>query len=196
MCGIYGIFPNETHSAGLPHLSGLTSVVRHDYNDRRLPDRYAQQMNNLISTIKYIVSRSVGLRDKFTDASLAPVEFACIFCQNEDEYNKFTNEIEKFGKIVEKTPSGFTHLLGKPIETAAGPLLLVKIRKPDIKRPERGDADFSTDYTKLKKKYQNNSNFELVKRDTFEMLRLSYRNFDVMACFSNIPKSKDLGIKL
>lgn len=153
-------------------------------------------MNNLITTINYIVNRSTELKNKFTDASSAPVEFACIFCQNEEEYNKFTNEIETLGKVVETTPSGFTYLLVKPIETIAGPLRLVKIRKPDIQRSKRGDADFNTDYENFKKKYQSDSRFELVKRETFEYLRLSDPDFDVMACFSDIPKSKSLGIKL
>lgn len=153
-------------------------------------------MDNLILTINYIVSHSAELKNKFTDASSAPVEFACIFCQNEEEYKRFTHSIEKLGKIVERTQSGLTYLLDKPIETIVGPLRLIKIRKRDPLRPERGDADFNTDYEKFKKKYIKNSKFELIKRDTFEMLRLSDSNFDVMACFSNIPKSKNLGIKL
>lgn len=153
-------------------------------------------MENLISTINYIVSRSAQLKDKFTDVSSAPVEFVCIFCHNDEEYKQFTNPIEVLGKIVEETPNGFTYLLDKPIKTIAGPLRLVKIRKPDSNRPERGDADFNTDYKNFKEKYQNNFKFELIKRKTFEMLRLSDLNFDTMACFSNIPKSKDLRIKL
>lgn len=153
-------------------------------------------MNNLVTTITYIVTRSTELKNKFTDATRAPVEFACIFCQNEEEYTKFTNEIETLGKIVERTPSGFTYLLVKPIKTIAGPLRLVKIRKSDPQRPEKGDADFNTGYVNFKKKYQNDSRFELVKRETFEYLRFSDPNFDVMACFSDIPKSKNLSIKL
>ena len=152
-------------------------------------------MNNLIKTINYIVSRCIELKNKFTDELLAPVEFACIFCQNEEEYNKFTNVIEKLGKIVEKTPSGFTYLLDMPLKTIAGPLRLIKIRKPDF-RLERGDADFNTDYKKFKNRYQRDPRFELVKYKTFEMLRFSDPEFDVMACFSNVPKSKNLGIKL
>jgi|GEM_PF-1850186 len=67
---------------------------------------------------------------------------------------------------------------------------------PDPNRPERGDADFNTDYKKFKDKYGKDPRFELVKRESFEMLRLSNPNLDVMACFSNIPKSKGLDIEL
>jgi len=152
-------------------------------------------MDNLISTINYIVSRSNELKNKFTDASSSPVEFACIFCQNEKEYKELTESIGKIGKIVETTPSGFTYLLDEPIKTTAGQLRLIKIRKPDF-RKERGDADFNTDYNKFKNKYQKVSRFELVKYESFEMLRLSDSSFDIMACFSNIPKSKSLKIQL
>lgn len=153
-------------------------------------------MKNLITTINYIVSRSTELKNKFTNASLTPVEFSCIFCQNQEEYKHFTHSIEALGKIVEKTENGFTYLLDQPIITIAGPLRLVKIRKLDPQRPERGDADFNTNYKNFKEKYQKNSGFELIKRATFEMLRLSNPQFDVMACFSNIPKSQVLGIRL
>lgn len=153
-------------------------------------------MNNLVTTINYIVSRSTELKNNYTNATSAPVEFSCIFCQTEEEYTQFTDSIEILGKVVERTKSGFTYLFHKPILTVAGPLRLIKIRKPDNQRTERGDADFNTDYKNFKKKYKRNSAFELVKRKTFEMLRLSSPNFDTMTCFSNVPKSKVLDIKL
>jgi hypothetical protein len=159
------------------------------------PDRPSQPMDKLISTINYITNRSTELKNKYTNALSAPVDFACVFCQSEEEYGELTKEIEKLGKIVEKTPSGFTYLLSNSIKTKAGPLKLVKIRKPDL-RKERGDADFNTNYAKLKEKYLNDPRFELVKYATFEMLRLSDPCFDVMTCFSNVSKSKNLGIKL
>lgn len=153
-------------------------------------------MDNLITTINYIVTRSTELKNIYTNAASVPVEFSCIFCHNEEEYGEFTNTIQTLGKIAETTPSGFTYLLDKPIETVAGPLRLVKIRKPDNQRTERGDADFNTDYKNFKNMYEGNPKFELLKREAFEMLRLSDPIFDVMACFSSIPKSKELGIKL
>ncbi len=153
-------------------------------------------MDNLISTINHIVSRSAELKNKYTDASTAPVEFSCIFCQSEEEYKFFTNSIKPIGKIVEDTKNGFTYFLDKPIDTVSGPLRFVKIRKPDPLRPERGDADFNTNYKEFSEKYHSNPKFELVKRETFEYLRLSDPNFDVLACFSNIPKSNVLGITL
>lgn len=152
-------------------------------------------MNNLISTIYYIVDRSSELKNNFTNISYVPLEFVCIFCQDEKELKDFTHAIEKLGKIIERTQSGLTYFLDKPILTIAGPLRLVKIRKPDALRPERGDADFNTDYPSFKKHHKGDPKFELIKRETFEMFRLSDPTFDVMACFSSIPKSKELGVK-
>lgn len=150
-------------------------------------------MKKLLTTIIYIVNKSIELKNKFTGEKNAPVEFACIFCQSKKEYKEFTGLIEKLGNIVEETPGGYTYLLDNAIKTAAGPLKLVKIRKPDFRR-ERGDADFNTVYREFKEKYINNPKFELVRYKNFEMLRLSDSDFDVMACFSNVPKSKSLGI--
>jgi len=153
-------------------------------------------MKKLLNTITYIVDRSTELKNKFTDKLPAPVEFVCIFCQNEKEYGQFTAAIETLGKIVETTPTGFTYFLDKKICTISGDLKLVKIRKPDINRPERGDADFKTNYPDLKKKYQNNPKFKLIERENFEMLRLSDPNFNVMTCFSDVPKSNNLNIPI
>lgn len=153
-------------------------------------------MNKVLPTVNYIVTRSVELKNTYTTELNAPVEFACIFCRSEEEYLEFTREIETLGSIVETTPSGYTYLLSEPVATVAGPLRLVKIRRPDPKRHQRGDADFNTDYEEFKKRYGGDPKFERVIRPTFEMLRLSEPDFDVMACFSSIPKSKELGIKL
>jgi hypothetical protein len=151
---------------------------------------------DLEEIVKYIVDESYELKNKFTEAKTTPVEFACIFCQNEDEYKNLDKLVSERGGIVQETPSGKTYLLTEGIPTKAGFLRLLKVRKPDPARKERGDADFNTSYTEFKAKYDNDPRFELIKRDSFEMLRLSDPEFDVMSCFSSTPMSKDLGIEL
>ena len=152
-------------------------------------------MNDLISLVNYLVDKSILMKNKYTNVKDAPIEFACIFCRGESEYKKFTTEIQSLGKVVQDTPTGFTYLLNKPLETKAGPLRLVKIRKPDPQRKERGDTDFNTNFQEFKKKYSDEPNFELIERADFEMLRLSASDNDVMVCFSSTPLSKVLGIK-
>lgn len=151
-------------------------------------------MKDLISIVNYLVDKSILMKNKYTDAEDAPIEFACIFCQNDAEYEKLTTEIQALGKIAQNTTTGFTYLLNQPLETKAGALSLVKIRKPDPLRKERGDTDFNTNYPEFKSKYSNEPNFELIERANFEMLRLSAPNQEVMVCFSSIPLSRFLGI--
>jgi len=151
-------------------------------------------MKDLIPIVDYIVDKSLEMKNKYTDAKDSPIEFACIFCQNNEEYEKLTNETQALGKVVQSTSTGFTYLLNQPLKTKAGFLSLVKIRKPDHLRKERGDTDFNTNYQEFKRKYSDKQNFELIKRKYFEMLRLSKPNYDVMVCFSNIPLSKTLGV--
>lgn len=150
----------------------------------------------VIKLIQYIVGRSKELKDKYTDEKDAPLEFVCVFCQSEEEYKKLDGEVKKNGRVAEETPSGNTYLLNESVPTVSGPLWFFKVRKFDPTMTRRGDADFNTNYSNFSQKYSGNPNFELVKRENFEMLRVSDPSFDVMACFSDKPKSKVLGIKL
>lgn len=142
---------------------------------------------DLIKIFQDIISESVRLKNKYTREATAKVEFADIFSKDDDEFWQLTDTLKTIGNIAYPTPTGDIYKLNLPIETVAGPLYFVKIRKPDIKLNFRGDADFNTDYKKLKQEFQSNPNFELIIREKFEMLRLKDSNFNVMACFSNIP---------
>lgn len=74
---------------------------------------------------------------------------------------------------------------------------LLKIRKPDPTRPERGDADFTLrDYNSFKEKYLKDAeHFKLIDRGNFEMIELKDPKFDVRSYFSNIPLTVQLGIE-
>lgn len=147
-------------------------------------------MENIKEIVNYIVSQSVKLKNKYVDKLPFKIEFCDIFAHDENEYQQLTEIIGKFGNIVYPGPTGNIYLLKNPINTIAGNLYYLKIRKPDLKLHLRGDSDFDTEYTDLKQKFQNHSNFELLVREKFEMLRLSDPDFDVMTCFSNIPVRK------
>lgn len=143
--------------------------------------------DDLEKIVQYIISRSTELKNLYTDEVSAKVEFCDIFSRNDEEYQQLTEVIEKIGKIVFPGPTGSIYLLHKPIQSVAGALSYLKIRKPDANLPLRGDADFNTDYVTLKKKHNGQPHFELSVREKFEMLKLSDPKFDVMSCFSNIP---------
>ena len=96
----------------------------------------------LEALVRNIVKLSKELKDKYTKAASAPVNYACVFSHSKVEYDGLIEAAGKIGKVIDNTPTGPVFLI-KPIETVAGRLKLLKIRIPDPTRPERGDADFS-----------------------------------------------------
>ncbi len=129
--------------------------------------------------------RAVALKNKYTEEYNATAAWACIFSQSEDEYNKLLEEAKKFGNIYKETTNGPILLLN---EAMAGTVKILKVRKPDPTKTERGDADFTViDYNKFKEEYRNKENFKLIPRDTFEMIELTEPKAAVRVYFSNPP---------
>ncbi|EKE21538.1 MAG: hypothetical protein ACD_7C00199G0005, partial [uncultured bacterium] len=121
--------------------------------------------NHFKQLIQQNVQRGMELKNKYTTEINAPVNYSCIFAQMDEEYRRLVSEVSKLGKIVKETKMGNVFLLAEPIETVAGPLRIVKVRKPDPKRKERGDADFTVaDYPAFKKEYLGQSGFKLIER--------------------------------
>lgn len=144
--------------------------------------------------IRNIVKEAESLKDKYTDQKNVPVNYACIFCQSEEEQTSFLEEAHKLGTIIQETSSG--PLFNISLDTVAGKLQLLKIRQPDPTRPERGDADFTvSDYPAFKEKYLNQPGFSLIKKDNFEMIELCEKDNNVRVYFSDPPLDKQLGLK-
>ena len=149
-------------------------------------------INELKEFVKEIVKKANDLKNKYTSEKNAPVNYACIFCQTENQYNELTELAKTIGKIIKQTQTGpIFHI--KPLETIAGKLHLLKIRKLDTARTELGDADFTvSDYSEFKKKYLSQKGFKLIERENFEMIELTAPEFDIRAYFSNPPLDKQL----
>ncbi len=145
------------------------------------------------SLIKKIVSEAKALKDKYTDQKNIPVNYACIFCQSTEEQKYFLAEASRLGKVIEETPSG--PLFQIYLDTAAGKLQLLKIRKPDPARPERGDADFTVpDYPSFKEKYLGQPGFSLMQKEKLEMIELYEKGADVRVYFSFPPLDQLFGL--
>ena len=148
-------------------------------------------MENLI---KKIVEDADKLKDRYTDQKDIPISYACIFSQSEEEQNYLLDEAHKLGSIIKETPTG--PLFKISLETIAGKLQLLKIRKPDQERPERGDADFNVkDYSSFKEKYLNKTGFSLIVREDFEMIELYEKGSNVRVYFSNPPLDDQFNIE-
>lgn len=145
--------------------------------------------------IQGIVEESTTLKNKHTDETNAVVNYACIFCQSEQEFKEYNNLAKEFGEIVKETSTGPLFKIS-PLDTISGKLQLLKIRSPDETRTEKGDADFTvSDYNSFKEKYLQKEGFSLIKREEFEMIELVDSKFDVRTYFSNPPLDEQLGIK-
>lgn len=154
-------------------------------------------METINKILEYIVSKTIELNKTYLPDESVRIDYSAIFCQNTTEYDGFNEKASQIGEIVEDTPTGPLYKFTKPLKTVAGPLWLLKIRKPDITRPQRGDADFTLDdYYSFKEKYlKYKEHFKLINRENFEMLELRDEKFDVLCYFSNIPLTEQLGIK-
>jgi len=149
-----------------------------------------EKFKNLVQDI---IKESCRLKDKHTDQRDAKVNYACIFCQSDDEYNDFLNLANQLGKVFKETQTGPLFLI--ELDTESGKLKLLKIRKPDETRKERGDADFTVDdYDSFKEQCLSKPEFSLIKRDNFEMIELINSDFNVRTYFSNSPLDQQFGL--
>ncbi|MFA6322039.1 MAG: hypothetical protein WCX71_01010 [Candidatus Buchananbacteria bacterium] len=136
--------------------------------------------------VQEILIRAMALKDKYTNEREATAAWICIFSQNDKEYQELLTEAQKLGDVFETDLSGTKLLLDEPPMGSNARIL--KIRKPDPKKPEKGDVDFTvSNYANFKKEYQNKKNFKLIQRDSFEMLELTEPGATVRAYFSNPP---------
>lgn len=151
-----------------------------------------QDLKNLI---KSIVEKATALKNKHIDNKKAPVNYACIFSQNKEEYDGLLTAARKIGKVIQETPTGPLFYI-KPLQTVSGVLKLLKIRIPDPTRPEQGDADFTiSNFPEFEKKYLSKKGFKIIQRENFRMIELMDSEFDVRAYFSNPPLDEQLNIK-
>ena len=145
--------------------------------------------------VQEIVKQACKLKDRHTTEKNAVVNYAAIFSQNDEEYKELFKLTKQLGEIIEDTPTG-PLLKIDGLDTVAGKLKLLKVRKPDETRPERGDADFTVaDYPTFKETYLPKSGFKLIKRKDYEMIELLDQQFTVRAYFSHPPLDQQFGLK-
>lgn len=144
-------------------------------------------MQELEQIIEYLVSQGVLALEENTDERDFSIDYVAVFARDDDEFNDLILQIESFGTEVDKEMSatGVTFKLDKSLETSAGKLDLIKIRKPDKTRPQRGAPDFKVNrYDEFKENYlQTSGNFTLMVREDYEMIEL--KGEDVLVYIPN-----------
>lgn len=144
-----------------------------------------------IEIVQYVVDQGIRAIIDNTDLTTYEVDYVAIFCRDESEFIQLRDEVMTLGDEVDKEMigTGNTYKLHIPIQTRAGLLSLVKIRKPDPTRPQRGAPDFRIlDYQSFKEQYlMRSGNFTLMSRKEYEMVEL--KGIDVLVYIPNKPLS-------
>ncbi len=135
--------------------------------------------------VNYIVNQGLQAISKNTDENDSPIDYMGIFAKDESEFADIKQLLETMGSLGDKTATatGATYLLDEPLNTPAGPLKVLKIRKPDPTRPQRGAPDFRIiNYPLFKERYSvDGGNFSLMLRKEYEMMEL--KGVDVLVYF-------------
>lgn len=154
-------------------------------------------MKTVEEIIEYIVPKTLELNKLYLPDEQVHINYSAIFCQSEEEFEILNATAALLGAVVENTPTGPLYKFTKPLKTIAGPLWLLKVRKPDVTRPQRGDADFTLlDYPSFKKEHLADSqHFSLIERAGFEMMELRDQKYNVLSYFSNPPLTIQYGIE-
>lgn len=148
----------------------------------------------LTKLVQDIVTEANELKNKHIDYPHIPVNYACVFAQNDREYLQMDKTAAIMGKVIKETNSGKLYQI-KPLDTVAGKLQILKIRKPDQTKAEKGDADFTiADFESFKSKYLLKPGYKLIPKDGFVMIELMDPEFDVRVYFSNPPLDKQFGL--
>ena len=151
--------------------------------------------NEFKNLVVEIAKEACVLKDKHTGEKLATINYACVFAQSDDEFSALAETTKQLGNVIKETATGPIFRI-RPLCTVSGKLNLLKIRRPDTTRPERGDADFTVgNYLDFKKKYARKIFFKLLKYDNFEMIELKDPEFNVRAYFSDPTLDEQLKIK-
>lgn len=151
--------------------------------------------NSLQDEVVSIVTQATLLKDTYLKKIYAPVNYVCIFCQQEEEFLAFQKMAQCLWSVIKQTPTGpIFHIA--PVQTISGDVHLLKIRLPDPTRPERWDADFTIEeFLAFEKTYLSDPHFTKIQKENFYMIELMDSAFDVRAYFSNPPLDQQLAIK-
>ncbi|MFH0952182.1 MAG: hypothetical protein V1838_03240 [Patescibacteria group bacterium] len=135
--------------------------------------------------VNHIASQGLLAISQNTDEKDLLINYMGIFAKDDTEFMEMDDIVKTLGTPGDNTAtaSGSTYLLNEPFNTPAGPLKVLKIRRPDPTRPQRGAPDFRVkDYSSFKEKYLSSTgNFSLMIRKDYEMLEL--KGVDVLVYF-------------
>lgn len=150
----------------------------------------------LESIINEIVDEGERVKKKYLEEETGPVDYVGIFSKDENEKNDMLSLMKTEGEFIQDTPTGPHYKLKRPVLTKSGPVVVIKVRTTDPKKPYRGSPDFLVDdYVSFKKKYLGRKDFNLIDREAFKMVEIWDPQADALVYFKNKPIAQILSIK-
>jgi hypothetical protein len=147
--------------------------------------------------VDYLVRHALEALDRRAEHFGAELDYVAIFSKDDQEFDELVLCVEKLGTEVDyqMRKTGVTFHLAQPIMTEFGDLKLLKIRKPDPTRPQRGAPDFVIqNYDEFKQKYLYTSgNFTLMFHTHTEMIEL--KGVDVLVYLKSRSLVGELGLE-
>lgn len=147
--------------------------------------------------INYIAQQGLKtIKENTSNEQQAALDYLAIFSKDEDECKGIDRVLEPIGEDVDKEVSktGRTFKLFEPLTTPVGPIYLLKVRRPDPTRPQRGAPDFRVpSYDQFKEKYlKDGGNMTLMIRSAYEMIEI--KGVDVLVYIPSHPLSERLEV--
>ncbi len=136
----------------------------------------------LLETVTYIATKTSELCEKIIGKSL-PVKSLTVFSHYPDEYEKLTTILFELGTLINEN-NGPRVVLHKSIAIADNQIDHLRVRIPDIERPQVGCNDFEVEnYEAFKTEYlpQYPENLRCIVRPEYEMIEFFHPNYDVLA---------------
>lgn len=139
-----------------------------------------QNQRELIEAVKYVALETSKMAQNIVGNSF-PIKSLTIFAHSQPEFELLTEILAKIGKPYNYN-NGPRVELYEPIEVGENRITHLRIRKPDLERPQIGCNDFETDYETFKSEYllKYPESLKLIKRQD-EMIELHDSEFDVLA---------------
>ena len=110
------------------------------------------------------------------------IGYLTIFSKDENDYNSLLEKLETLG-VKEAANNGFKFKLNKKLELEGETIESVRIRVPDLHRPEYGCADLvykENEYRQLRR-VAVIKGFDIIYRGDYEMIELSTLDINAYA---------------
>ena len=126
---------------------------------------------------KLVVAIEKLIEELFPNKDLK-IGYTTLFAKNDGDYDSLRSVLDAYG-WEEPANNGFKYHVERPIIIGKTHIMKIRVRKPDVHRPELGCCDLAykdSDYECFRKRALE-MGLDIIVREGYEMIELS--NFDI-----------------